>query len=104
MDRKNKKETGRDGFQSHVIDRLGETFRGCYVLKNDPQYIACIPDLLVLVGDRWAMLECKRSVDAYRNPNQQYYIDDLNKIGFGRFIYPENEEEVFEDLVRYFRY
>lgn len=99
-----KRETGPDGFQSHVIKVLNELFPGCLVLKNDPQYLQGIPDLSVFYGDRWAMLEVKRSEDERHQPNQDYYVEELSRMGFAAFIFPENEEEVIEALIRYFNH
>ena len=90
-------------FQSKLIKKLKDEFEGCVVLKNDSSYIQGIPDLLVLFDDKWAMLECKRSSSASHRPNQEYYVDLLDKMSFSRFICPENEEEVLHDLEQAFR-
>ena len=73
-------------------------FPGCMVLKLDPVYIQGMPDLLVLYGSRWAVLECKRSKDAVHQPNQDYYVSLLDGMSFARFIFPENKEEVLHEL------
>ncbi len=73
-------------------------FPGCFILKNDTDYLQGIPDLLVLYNTRWAMLEVKREADAPEEPNQDYYIDVLNGMSFAAFIFPENEEEVLNEL------
>lgn len=90
-------------FQSKLIKKLKDEFEGCVVLKNDSSHIQGIPDLLVLFNDKWAMLECKRSSSASHRPNQEYYVDLLDKMSFSRFICPENEEEVLHDLEQAFR-
>lgn len=89
-------------FQSKLICRLRETFPGCIVLKNDANYIQGFPDLTVLWKGKWALLECKRSLNAHKQPNQQYFIDRGNEMSFARFVCPENEEEVFRDLQQAF--
>lgn len=91
------KKLERD-FQSGLIKELKQLFPGCVVLKNDSSYIQGIPDLLVLFNDRWAMLEVKRSSSASHRPNQEYYVDLLDKMSFSRFICPENKEEVLHEL------
>lgn len=90
-------------FQSDLIKELKKIFPGCMVLKNDSSYCQGIPDWLVLYDDKWAMLECKRSSDAHHQPNQDYYIKKLGKMSFASFIYPENKEEVLDELQQAFK-
>lgn len=90
-------------FQAELIRKLKMMFPGCIVLKNDSGYIQGFPDLTVLYKNhRWALLECKRESEAHKQPNQQFYIDRGNEMGFARFICPENEEEVLHDLQQAF--
>ena len=90
-------------FQSELIKDIKRLFPGCLVLKNDPNYIQGIPDLLILYGKRWAALECKRSATATVRPNQSYYVKRMNKMSFSRFIFPENKEEVLRELQSAFK-
>lgn len=85
-------------FQSGLINELYARFPGCVVFKTDPSYIQGFPDLIVLYHDRWAALECKRNRTANRQPNQGYYVDSLNQMSYANFIYPENKEEVLNEL------
>lgn len=85
-------------FQSKLIKELEIIFKGCMILKLDPTYIQGIPDLLILFNDKWASLECKKSVKAAKRPNQEYYVGLMNKMSFSRFICPENKEEVLYEL------
>ena len=85
-------------FQSKLIKRINELLPGCIVMKNDPDYIQGIPDLTILYGDKWATLECKRSMNATHRPNQDYYVGAMNEMSFSRFICPENEKEVLGEL------
>lgn len=89
-------------FQANLIKELKRMFEGCIVMKNDSSYIQGIPDLLVLYRDKWASLECKKSANAKRQPNQEYYVDKMDDMSFARFIYPENMDEVLDDLYCYF--
>ncbi len=89
-------------FQASLIKEIKARFPGAMVLKNDANYIQGIPDLTVLYGDKWAMLECKRSSDASKRPNQEYYIDKLGDMSFASFISPENKEDVLNELEQSF--
>lgn len=85
-------------FQTQLIQDLYMMFPGCIVLKLDSSYIQGIPDLLILHGERWATLECKKSANSIRQPNQNYYVDLMNSMSFSSFISPENKEEVLYAL------
>lgn len=89
------------GFQDKLRDELKEMFPGCLVLKQDAYQ--GIPDLLVLYKKKWAALECKKSADADKQPNQEYYVGLMNDMSFSRFIYPENKEEVLRELQSAFK-
>lgn len=89
-------------FQGNLIKDLKKMFPGCIVMKNDSSYIQGIPDLLILHNDKWASLECKKTANANRQPNQEYYVDIMNEMSFSRFIYPENKEEVLSELRKAF--
>lgn len=90
----------QQGLRQRILDR----FPGSIVLKNDPNYIQGIPDLLVLYGPYWAMLEVKKEKHAHHQPNQDYYVKQLNEMSFSRFIYPENEEVVLDGMERAFKF
>lgn len=85
-------------YQSDLIKKLNELFPGCVILKNDPSYRQGVPDLIILHGASWAMLEVKKSANATERPNQRYYVESLNAMSFSAFIYPENEDEVLHEL------
>ena len=89
-------------FQAKLIKEIKELFPGCIVMKNDSSYIQGIPDLMILYRDLWASLECKKSPTAKRQPNQEYYVDKMDSMGFSRFVYPENKDEVLDELCLYF--
>lgn len=76
---------------------------GTKILKNDSSIIQGIADLLVSYGAKCAWLEVKESQDAPHRPNQDYYVEQINSQGgFARFIYPENEKEIIEELRGWF--
>lgn len=90
-------------FQSKLIKEIKERFPNCIVTKIEPISYQGIPDLLILHENKWATLECKRSADSSKRPNQEYYISKMNKMSFSRFICPENKEEVLNDLEQAFK-
>lgn len=85
-------------FQANLIKKLKDIFPGCIVMKNDPTYIQGVPDLTLLYKNKWATLECKKSATARHQPNQDYYVGQMDEMSFSRFIYPENEQEVLDEL------
>lgn len=90
-------------FQAKLIKKLKEQYPGCIVLKNDSSYIQGIPDLSIFYKKKWAMLEVKDSETASHRPNQDRYIEQADEMSFARFIFPENEQEVLNDLEKTFR-
>lgn len=89
------------GFQDKLIAELKKIFPGCLTFKMDQ--IQGIPDLLILYGDKWASLECKKNAGAKKQPNQEYYVGLMNKMSFSRFICPENKESVLNELQKTFK-
>ena len=90
-------------FQKEFIDRIKDRYPGSIALKNDSSYIQGIPDWTILCGDKWAVLEMKKERGAQKQPNQEYYVDKLNQMSFSRFVFPENADEVIEDLDMLFK-
>lgn len=91
-------------FQAELIQEIKTRFPGCFVMKNDANYIQGIPDLTILHGKHWATLECKRNEKASRRPNQEYYVNKMDSMSFSRFVCPENKEEVLNELQEAFRH
>ena len=87
-----------NAFQSNLKKDIKKMFPGCIISKLDPNDIQGIPDLLILYNDRWATLENKKSANATHQPNQDHYVEKMNNMSFSRFIYPENKEEVLDEL------
>lgn len=85
-------------FQASLIKEIKSRFQDCIVMKNDSAYIQGIPDLLILYKNKWASLEVKKSEKANKQPNQEYYVNRMNDMSFSRFIYPENKDEVLDEL------
>lgn len=89
-------------FQANLIKEIKNRFPGCMVQKNDSSYIQGIPDLSIFHGERWATLEVKKDAKASKQPNQEYYVGKMNNMSFSRFIYPENKDEVLDELEQHF--
>lgn len=89
------------GFQDRLRDDLKKLFPGCMIFKMDQ--IQGIPDLLVLYKNKWASLENKKSANATKRPNQEYYVELMNNMSFSRFIFPENKDEVLNELKQFFK-
>ena len=89
-------------FKTTLARELKSLFPGCMVLHLDPNEVQGIPDLLVLYRNKWAVLEGKKHATASHRPNQDYYVGLMNSMGFAAFIYPENKDEVLDELCLYF--
>jgi hypothetical protein len=80
-------------------------FPNAIIYKTSPYAPQGFPDITIChYSGLWAYLECKASRKAKRQPNQEWYVEKLNKWGFASFIYPDNEEEVLDKLKDYFYY
>lgn len=89
-------------FQKGLIKELKNRYPGCIVLKNDPNYKKAIPDLTILYGSHWATLEVKASAKASHVNNQDHYVEKMNSMSFSAFIFPENKEEILNELDGHF--
>ena len=65
-------------YQAKLIKTIKARFPGCYVIKEDANYIQGLPDLLVLYNDHWATLEVKVSASAHHQPNQEV-LDEMEQ-------------------------
>lgn len=90
-------------FQAELKKKLKQMFPGCIVTKLDSSDIQGIPDLLILYKNKWATLEVKKDRTASKRPNQEYYVEKMNDMSFSRFIFPENEEGVLNELRETFK-
>ena len=90
-------------FQKELIDEIKREYPGCIILKNDPDYIQGFPDWTILWEDKWAVLEAKRAKNSRKQPNQEHYVEKLDDMSFSRFVYPENKEEVLNELRKTFK-
>lgn len=90
-------------FQRRLIRDLRRLFPDCIILKNDPNYLQGVPDLLILWGSKWAALESKKSQFAVRGVNQVHYVHVMDNMSFASFIYPENKDRVLHALQHAFK-
>lgn len=85
-------------FQARLIRRLEAEFPGAVVIKTDPNFIQGFPDLLFLQDSFWGALELKRAQNSARQPNQEYWVQRLNLMSYGRFVYPGNLQFTLKEL------
>jgi hypothetical protein len=90
-------------FQQMLVLELREMFPDCLILRNNPNHLQGVPDLLILNGNKWAALECKRHENAVHGANQDYYVELMDKMSFAAFIHPGNKEQVLDALQRALR-
>lgn len=90
-------------FQASIKKEIAKKYPGSIVLKTDPTQKQGIPDLIVLYGKHWAALEVKRSDKAKHRPNQDYYIERMNRMSYASFISPENKKEVYSEMEKLFK-
>ena len=89
-------------FQHKVIKEIKKKYEDAIVMKLDANYKQGIPDFLILVRNKWATLEFKKFAEAKHRPNQDWYVDQMNRMSFSRFIFPENKDEVLRELFDFF--
>ena len=92
------RKTPEGRFKDEVLDELDALLPGCFILWGNSRMRQGVPDILVLWGGRWGMLEVKASANSKKQPNQDYYVDLFDEMSFAAFIYPENKEEVLSAL------
>lgn len=93
-----------NAYKKGLKERIEGRFPGCIVLKNDEQLLQGIFDMTILWGPYYAAIEVKKDANAPYRPNQEHYlylVDSMGGIAFT--IYPENEEEVLDEIQRAFQ-
>ena len=90
-------------YQSKLKKRLQQDFPDAIIQKLDSGVKQGVPDLLILNGNKWAALEVKRTQKSTHRPNQDYYVKRMNEMSYASFVYPENEEEVVDELKKVFK-
>lgn len=85
-------------YQLKLIKKIESMFPGCLILRNNPNHLQGVPDLIILHSGTWGALEVKLAVDSEIQANQSYYVAMMDDMSFAAFIYPENEQEVLNEL------
>lgn len=89
-------------FQAEVVRDLRSIFPDATVILPDSSRQQGIADIIILIEGHWAALEVKRSAKAPYRPNQEYYIEKYKQYTYAAFIYPENKEEILNEIQRAF--
>jgi len=90
-------------FKSDLIREIERLFPGAIILKTDANQIQGFTDNFILYGTRWAAFEAKRDIYSPHRPNQDYYVNLLNKMSYASFVYPQNKEDFLNELQQTFR-
>lgn len=90
-------------YKTELKKRMQARFPDAIILKNDEQLCPGIFDLVMLWGPWYAAIEVKRNAAAPYRPNQEYYLNSVAQMGGLAFtLYPENEEEVLDEIQQSF--
>ena len=89
-------------FKTNLIKEIEKRFPGSYVFHLDPTERQGVPDLLILYKNKWAALEGKKNKNASHRPNQDYYVKTMNEMSYASFIYPENKQDVLNEIQQAF--
>lgn len=89
-------------FERKFCKKLRDLHPDVYVMKNDASLVQGFPDRVIYFHDKYAILEFKRSANASRRPNQDWYINNFAQYTYSSYVYPENAEQVFNDLCLFF--
>lgn len=90
-------------YQAELKKKIERMLPGCVIFEGDASKTQGVPDLTILYQHRWAMLEVKTSANAPQQPNQDYWVEHYDDMSYAAFIYPENEEEILDELQRTLR-
>lgn len=91
-------------FRTNFLKRLKDLNGDIMIEFADAGRQNGIPDVIIFFKKKHARLETKISKDASKRLHQEYWINKFKKDGiYAEFLTPENEEEVFNGLRRYFK-
>ena len=100
--------TPEGNFKKKLIKDIKKEFPGCIVTKLEADYCNGIPDILILHKDKWATLEAKKNKGEVTKERenklaQDHYVAKMNSMGYSSYVYPENKEEVLNELKVHFQ-
>ena len=90
-------------FQRKLLKRLRQIPNSWFVVK-EAKSIRGLPDIIGIINGTFIGLECKRSLaEASHNTGrivlQKKILRDIEKVGgYSALVYPENMEELLNDL------
>lgn len=91
-------------FRTNFINKIKKLSPDIFIEFADANRVNGIPDVIIFYKNKHARIETKRSKNASKRLHQEYYINKFNSYGvYSTFLSPENEEEVINDLRRYFK-
>ena len=100
--------TPEGNFKKKLIKDLEKEFPDSIITKLEADYKNGIPDILILHKDKWATLEAKPTKADVTNERQNklaqdHYVARMNSMGYSSYIYPENKQEVLNELKIHFQ-
>lgn len=93
-------------FKIEVRMRLDKLGPDCYYFVKEAMALRGLADIFICYKGHFFAWELKRSkseIKKYREGHalQKYHLECINAAGgTGRFVYPENLEECFSELIR----
>jgi hypothetical protein len=89
-------------FKTRFLLQIQKDFPDISIVTNTSNGIQGFPDAtLFYANNRTAHLEFKKSQNAALQPNQSEWVANLNEKSFARFVYPENADQILEELYAY---
>lgn len=85
-------------FQAKVIKWLRSKGFKCFKQQMNATTRAGTPDLFIFKEGWWGWIEFKKSKNAAKRPGQQENIDWAQENSWGAFVWPENFEQIKDEL------
>lgn len=85
-------------FQAAFIAKLRKLGFKCFKQQMNATTRAGTPDLFIFKEGFWGWIEFKKAKNSPKRPGQQQNIDWANENSWGAFCYPENADEVYNEL------